>query len=735
MAFDSSIDSDRPDLSLSSLSPMGQDFFPSILNTLEEPFFLLDNTFRFFWHNKACNDLYHAVSGKNIGKNFDFNVLLTAEQQDVFKQTLEKVAAGEKVHVEWRYQLTVVKWVSVSLYPYRSPNGAFAGICGSLRDITEKKLTELVLLRNTAVLNNIGEGVLLVDAQFRVLTFNRQAIRIFNLLNTEVHTGADLLSLLPATRQATVRWFLQQALAGAQKEYEIEYPDGLWLFINYLPVNNPNGNIEQVSISFRDISKRKKAEEQLRAGEIKYQALVNSLSEGVILQTLDKQVLAVNKSAIAILGTDAEKLKATGFPTPGAVLFDEQEIAIEHEALLYKRNGQLYGIRNKVIGIQHAGRIQWLKVNTAIVTNARQKDPYTLLISFEDITREKKISGEMEVLSLVAKETTNGVMIFNKLSGNVLWVNEGFTRLTGYTPADIIGKNPVKAMLGPDTDQDQLKSWADRIEHNLSYNGDFIIYTKDGERRIHHVTGQPFKNENGDIHRYFVVSYDVTDQRRMEVERLENEIEQQKKITHVILETKELERNLLGRELHDNINQILAATRMQLSYCMENFSTCAPVLSQCRDNVIAAIEETRRLSHRMVMPRFTERSLPQELNKLIEPYQYTGSIQLDTADWDDAKAAISVKEAFFRIAQEQLSNVYKHSRATHVSIRIACDADAAALTVKDNGVGFDPCKKKDGIGLSNIRSRAECCGGEAQFISAPGKGCTLEVNIPLRDHP
>lgn len=854
MAIDSSINSDRPDLSLPSFSLMGEDFFPSILNSLEEPFFLLDSAFRFFWHNKACNDLYHAVSGKDIGRDFDFNVLLTTEQQDLFRQHLEKVAAGEKVHFEWRYELTVIKWVSVSLYPFRSTNGAFAGVCGSLRDITEKKLTELVLLRNTAVLNNIGEGVLLVDAQFRVLTFNKQAIRIFGLLDAEVHTGADLLSLLPPTRRATVRWYLQQALAGAQKEYEIEYPDGLWLFINYLPVNNPNGKIEQVSISFRDISKRKKAEEQLRAGEIKYQTLVDSLNEGVILQTLDKQVLAVNKSAVAILGLGPEKLKATAFPPPDAVLVDEHENEIGPEEFLYKRNGQLHGIRNKIIGIRHASRIQWLNVNTAIVTNARQKDPYTLLISFDDITRQKNISSEMEVLSLlaretmnaviilhpegellwmnegfarltgysdeeligrssraflmgpdtdmntvnraahcrrnglpfleefqiytkggkkiwtraqgqsirqskggipnyfliitditeekkiqqelevlslVAKETNNGVIIFNKLSGKALWVNEGFTRLTGYTAADIIGKNPVQILQGPDTDQDQLRYWADRVEHNLSYNGDFILYTKDGTKKIHHVTGQPFKNENGDVLRYFVVGYDVTDQRRMEEDRLQYEVEQQKKITRVILETRELERNLLGRELHDNINQILAATCMQLSYCLENFSGCEPVLSQCRDNVAAAIEETRRLSHRMVMPQFSERALPQVLKTLAGHYQYAQPIQLEMAGWDDGKVSVPVKEAFFRIAQEQLSNIYKHAKATQVTLRIACERGIAVLTVQDNGVGFDPGRKKDGLGLSNIRSRAECCEGTAQFISAPGKGCTLLVNIPL----
>ena len=118
---------------------------------------------------------------------------------------------------------------------------------------------------------------------------------------------------------------------------------------------------------------------------------------------------------------------------------------------------------------------------------------------------------------------------------------------------------------------------------------------------------------------------------------------------------------------------------------------------------------------------------------MISKYTKSAMFQLEVADWKEEKVPPTIKETFFRIAQEQLSNIYKHARATEVIIQITSDTGVAALTVKDNGVGFDPCEKKDGIGLSNIRSRAECCEGTAQFISAPGKGCTLLVNVPLDD--
>jgi PAS domain S-box-containing protein len=865
MPTDSSLVNDRSDTFLHSFPDFGEKIFPAILNTLEEPLFLLDDTCKLTWYNTACDEIYYSVSGKHIDIDFDFNELLTKEQQPLFMEHLATVSGGRRVHFEWKYQVTVTKWLSVSLYPFRSGDGTYSGICGSLRDITEKKFNELALqqaLRHqdyiNAVINNIPEGVLLIDTRFRILTFNRQAIHLFGRINAIVQIGDNLIDLLPEHRKAPARQHLTSALSGVPVEYEVEYGDSLWLFINYMPVKGEDGSIQHVSITFRDITERKKAEEQIRADEIKYRALVNSLSEGVILQTLDKQILTINHNAAAILGMPVDELKEKGFPYPGCILVDEHEKEISHEGLFYKTNGKLHAVKNKVIGIQKKNGIQWLKLNSGIVTHAHQKEPHAIVISFQDITERKRILGEMEVLallaretvnavcilhpdgemlwmnegftrltgysaeelmgkrsrtflhgpetdmevvkkatycrqnglplleefctytksgekkwtraqgqairqansavanyflivtditeekkileelevlSLVARETNNGVVIFERLSGNTIWVNEGFTRLTGFTAEDMIGKNPVTTIQGPDTDLRQLQNWADKISNNQSYSGDLVVYTKDGQKRIHHVTGQPLKNKKGEITRYFAIGYDITERRRMEEERLRNEIEQQKKITGVILQTQEMERNELGRELHDNINQILVAIRMQLSYSLDNFSTCKPVLTQCRENIMEALEETRRLSHKMVMPRFSERTLPQVLKGLVSNYQYAQTIQLDTENWSDDRVTIRIKETLFRISQEQLSNICKHANATNVTIQIRTDLSNATLSVEDNGVGFDPAEKKGGIGISNIRSRAESCGGTAQFISAPGKGCTLFINIPLAgDH-
>jgi signal transduction histidine kinase len=91
------------------------------------------------------------------------------------------------------------------------------------------------------------------------------------------------------------------------------------------------------------------------------------------------------------------------------------------------------------------------------------------------------------------------------------------------------------------------------------------------------------------------------------------------------------------------------------------------------------------------------------------------------------------KLMLFRIIQEQVNNVLKHAGATGLLIGLAVDPRAIDLTIQDNGKGFEPekVKMKKGVGLSNIVSRVELFNGTINIITAPGKGCTLNINVPL----
>jgi PAS domain S-box-containing protein len=832
--------------------PGGATIYTAVLDTLQESVFLMNNEFKLVWHNIACDNLYFQVSGKHIDENFDFNELLTDEQQGLFRDYLEKALKGEAADFEWNYKRSVIKWVGVSLYPFT--NGEFSGICGSLRDITDKKISEQMLLRNTAVLNNINEGVLLVDAGFHVLAFNKRASKLFRNIQVELRVGMNLLESLPPYRREAAWQNHQSALQGITVEYEALYPDEKWLMINFSPVKNDKGDIKQVSITFRDITEAKQTRDRIKEDEKKYRTLVNTLNEGVILQSTDKKTQAVNKRAERILDTTAERILLYGFPGPDWTLTDERGRQLLPEQLFARNGNSKDVVRKKVVGLQKYGQIKWLRLNATYFDKAAGENADSLVISFADITdqkrisaevkvlsmvarethnavlilrlsgeilwvnegftrltgytpqevtdtarravlfgpetdmnavkemqvarekglpfkseqvmyskdgrklitraegqplknddgvvtrffvivtditEEKKIMQEMEILSMVAKETHNGVMIFDKNSSETLWINEGFTRLTGYDPGDIVGKNPIVILQGPDTNQEVLKYMTSQIINNLPYSGDLVIYTKNGDKRLHNITGQPFKGKDGEVARYFAISTDVTERRRLEEERLQKEIEQQKEITRVILHTQETERNELGRELHDNINQILAAVNLQLSHYLEQKSPGRRIIEKVHGNIKEAINEIRSLSHKMVMPRFSENTLHDRLNFLLENYNGGQSIHLDATEWVEDAIPQGVKETFFRVAQEQLNNIHKYARANKILVHIKNCKRYAAMSIEDNGVGFSPDKKRTGIGISNIINRVELFNGTTSITSAPGKGCVLSINIPL----
>jgi signal transduction histidine kinase len=90
-----------------------------------------------------------------------------------------------------------------------------------------------------------------------------------------------------------------------------------------------------------------------------------------------------------------------------------------------------------------------------------------------------------------------------------------------------------------------------------------------------------------------------------------------------------------------------------------------------------------------------------------------------------------IELAFFRITQEQIRNIIKYAFAKHISVSIGKQNNNLELTIMDDGVGFDPQTVKRGIGLANIRRRAELLEGSMLLESAPEKGCTLIIRIPI----
>jgi len=314
--------------------------------------------------------------------------------------------------------------------------------------------------------------------------------------------------------------------------------------------------------------------------------------------------------------------------------------------------------------------------------------------------------------------------------GVITYVNDNFCKLSKYNAAELIGQN--HRIINSDYHSKEFfhDLWV-TIANGKVWKGQIRNKAKDGSFYWVDTTIVPFLDEFGKPYQYLSIRMDITERKLAEEVSQKNSIERQKEVTRIVLQTQEKERNALGRELHDNINQILASINMKLGYFIDQPGNNMGVLLECRQNINYAIEETRNLSHRMVIPRFSEKHLQPELTALLEEYSHEHKVQLEFGGTEENAIPVSVKETLYRIAQEQLTNINKHANADLISIVVSKDDHWVKMLIRDDGIGFDQNQMQRGIGITNIINRAEAYRGTVEIVAEPGKGCTLSVRIPL----
>jgi PAS domain S-box-containing protein len=220
------------------------------------------------------------------------------------------------------------------------------------------------------------------------------------------------------------------------------------------------------------------------------------------------------------------------------------------------------------------------------------------------------------------------------------------------------------------------------------------------------------------------------------VEKISLEVRlKENQIAEAIIDAKELERSDIGKELHDNVNQLLGATRLYLDMAKKDDSNRELYLNRSSEYTLAAIEEIRKLTKGLTADAIKNFGLFEAIRNIckdtMEANPIKISYKLDLLI--ENKVSDKFKLNIYRIMQEQLTNILKHANATKVTISLSQNKKFLLLSIADNGVGFDTDKSKKGIGIANIKSRSMSYNGKADFVSKPGQGCILNVRFPLKD--
>jgi PAS domain S-box-containing protein len=348
----------------------------------------------------------------------------------------------------------------------------------------------------------------------------------------------------------------------------------------------------------------------------------------------------------------------------------------------------------------------------------------------------RETATEERLRALVAQVREYAVVMLDA-EGRVTSWNIGAERIKGYRADEILGRHlssfyPPEA--GSQAADGQLR--AAQREGRLECEGWRL--RKDGQRFWASVVITPMLDAQGGLHGYLNITRDMTERKQAE-EDLRSYANRLLSTSRRLLEVQEAERRRLAGDLHDRVGPNLTALGIRLELLesgmsAESRAACAAVIEDCKTLLQETVDATRAVMGELRPQVLVDYGLVAALRVMASGFARRTGIHTTVQEADGAKRLPhTVELAMFRIAQEALNNVGKHSRAKRVEMQYATQDGVALLEIHDDGIGFrsghlDHAAADSGWGLIIMRERAEVVGARLTLETNPGRGVHVRVS-------
>jgi PAS domain S-box-containing protein len=333
-----------------------------------------------------------------------------------------------------------------------------------------------------------------------------------------------------------------------------------------------------------------------------------------------------------------------------------------------------------------------------------------------------------EWLRLAAQGAHIGLWYWNEVAWDLFWDTKS-REIFGVNLEGPILLDTFYEALHTD-DLDRVRGvWRHAVEHGLPCEVEYRTKNHDGGIRWVHARGSGYYGKDGTPLRMVGVHVDITERKKVEQERLE--------LGGRLINAQEQERARLARELHDDFSQRLALLCLEMDSLANatNDPLARSRLSELRDKMEGIGGDLHNLSHRLHSSKLEILGLAGSVRSFCSEFAAQQEIRID---FDHKNIPTSVPPdtalALYRIVQEALCNVIKHSHALSAQVVLTAAPEAISLTVTDSGIGFDPSNipLSKGIGVQSMKERARMVGGLLEIKSNPTRGTQIDVTIPLK---
>ncbi len=750
------------------------EFLQEIIKSSIDGFWIMDTKGYFL----EVNDTYCLMCGYTSEELLSMNIsdIECEETVDETKNHFQKVMifGEDRFESKHRRKDGTVLNVEIGVRYLTVDNGR---IVAFLHDITDRKEAETLLLQSEYLFRESQQAAFIGSYKTDFVTdfWESSAVldQIFGIEKDYNRTLEGWIGLVyPADKDCMTQYLSNEVFgkgADFNKEYRIlRQSDGEMRWVHGLGKVGFNKDNQVISLvgTIQDITKRKQTEEKLRESKDKFKNLVQNMPVGVLLQGPNTKILLSNQKALDLLGlTEDQILGKTSFdPDWGVIHEDGSEFpGSAHPVAQAIALGR--PIRNVVMGVfrPRQGDRVWLHVDAEPQMDD-DKNVLQVICTFIDITERKHFEDSLnqlnESLEYIVKERTNELLTSNAelqkahekyrtvadytndwetwmgTDGQYIYVSPSCMSVTGYSAEEFINAPDLFLKIVHPDDLDWItKHYQEELEGNVfSWAMDFRIIHKSGEERwIGHKCQAVFDTEGKWIGRRSS-NNDITERKRAESAMIAFQ-QQLRALSQKMNAVAEEERIHIAREIHDELGHLLTALKFDIESIADkadfNTDSFKSEMESILSMVDALIDSVRKIASELRPGILDHLGLLPAIEWQISQFQMRTRIKCNYDLDADINFDKNETTIIYRILQEILTNVARHSKAENLKISLIGRGNIFCMKVADDGIGFDLNSGilQNSFGLMGMRERAMSIGGELEIESVIGEGTTVTFTL------
>lgn len=596
----------------------------------------------------------------------------------------------------------------------------------TLNEELQNRNTELSVTNND-LLNlfaNANMPVIILGADMRIRRFTPPAQKLFNLQPADM--GRRIGEIRPNVSIDNLEKMAREAVeSSSSQEYEVRETDtGGWYLMRIRPYRTWDNRIDGAVVSLQDITPLKQTLERLRSHA---DAVIENAREATLVLDGNSRVTVANRAFYQAFG---------GSPadTEGRVIFElgngEWNIPRLQSLLEAIASGS-----SQFEDFELRHDFPNLGPRTMML-NARRLEPlagrWMIVLSIEDVTEK---ANRLEALTRQATllDLAHDAVITRDLNGKIQYWNAGAEELYGWKREEAIGR-VVHEFLKTEYPR-PLQEVEAELLRNGRWEGEVAQAGRDGEKRIVSSRWILQNGREGAAGIVLSISTDVTARKHSE--------DALRKLAGRLLKVQDDERRRIARDLHDSTGQRLTAINLSLEMVRSKLQTTSPEyqsLMNCMKWVEESMQEIRTVAQLLHPPTLDEAGLASAIRWLVDGFSSRSNVKVElSVPQKLCRMPGEIELALFRVVQEALNNVHRHSGAKTAKVELEQKLGAVVLRIRDSGKGLPPelisvagnTKRPLGVGILGMRERLAQFGGTLEIKNVDhGAMVTVEVPVP-----